>query len=263
MTADEYREFCADAQAIALDGYRYERQKLPETGRESLMDYVVDFRNGSRSFIVIETPLDTLEMANPDSFIWSVSRWSGDWKASVSVGEALTLRDALAAAERLPVPRKDRFGDGFTDEYVGWFKMALAFVAEPDRLDKMEAVAKETGMYGRLFEEGFRLADNGTGEFDDEGVHFRKKAPEGGSHWRIGGLDAKRILPHPTNEIWYVEHVENATGRRIGISNLSLLECMRYPTLPAPLAEQNDGVVWFGSWEEFESAEDRTICPAI
>lgn len=259
MTADEYREFCADAQAIALDGYRYERRKLPDTGRECLIDY----STGDRTFIVIETPLDTLDMANPESFIWSVSRWSGDWKAVVSVGEPLALRDALEAVERLPAPRKDRFGDGFTDHYVGWFKLAMADVADPDRLGKIEAVARETGLYDRLFDTGFRIAENGYGEFDDEGVHFRKNAPDGCSHWRIGGLDAKRLLLHPSTDLWYVEHVENATGRRIGLSSFALSECMRYETLPAPVADQQDGVVWFASWEEFEAAEDRTLSPAL
>jgi hypothetical protein len=259
MTADEYREFCADAQAIALDGYRYERRRLPDTGRESLIDY----DTGERTFIVVDTPLDTLEMANPDSFIWSVSRWSGDWKAVVCVDEALTLRDALEAAARLPQPRKDRFGDGFVDQHASWFKLAMSEVSEADRIDKIEAVARETGMYSRLFADGFRVDDNGNGEYDEPGLHFRKDSPDGDAHWRIGTIHPKLGFAHPFHEIWYVEHVDDRTGHRIGVSNLPLGECMRYETVPAPSADQKDPVVWFGSWNEFDTTEDKSVSPGF
>jgi hypothetical protein len=259
MTTDEYRELCAEAQAIALDGYHYIRGTLPETGREVLLDY----NELEKTYLVVETPLDTLEMANPNNFIWSVSRWSGDWKAVVSVDEALNLDDALVAADLLPKPRKDRFGDGFSDEHLGWFKLAMADVADAAEPSKIELVACETGMYAQLFEDGFHVALNGTSQYDDEGIHFRKAAPDGESHWRVGCLDAKRGFVHPSNDLWYVERVDNETGRRIGISNLSLDECMRYEAIPTPSPDQNDPVAWFMSWDKFDVAEDKSVAPGI
>lgn len=262
MNAKEYREFCAEAQAIALQGYHgYSRRKLPENGREVLMSYdTLD-----KTFLVIETAFETLEHANPDAYIWGVSRWSGDWKASVTVGEKLQLRHALEAAGRVPKPRKDRFGDGFSDYHQSWFSMALADAADAEAPSKIDAVARECGMYDRIYSEGFAVQDNGEGpgEFDDPGVHFRKAAEDGSSHWRIGSIEQKIVFPHPSFPHWYVERVDDTSGYRVGVYNLTLDAALLYEAVPAPSPDQEYPVSSFVSWEEFENAEDKSAAPDI
>lgn len=187
MNAKEYREFCAEAQAIALQGYHgYSRRKLPENGREVLMSYdTLD-----KTFLVIETAFETLEHANPDAYIWGVSRWSGDWKASVTVGEKLQLRHALEAAGRVPKPRKDRFGDGFSDYHQSWFSMALADVADAEAPSKIDANGwiHPPRPCGNELQARFAVQDNGEGPGEFDG---------------IGSIEQKIVFPHPSFPHWY------------------------------------------------------------
>lgn len=258
MRADEYKDFCAEAQALALEGQRYKRIVLRDAGREVLADYSA----ADQAFTVIETALGTIDAADPRMPIWIASRWSFDWKANVTVHEALPLREAIEAAKLVPVPRKDRSGRSLTENYASWFKLALSGIVNPDDPEVIDTVARETGLYDDLFDDGFHIADNGCGEFDHEGVHFHKPNPEGGSHWRIGTFDVRRGLTHPSQGLWYAEHVDDS-GRRVCVANLHLKDCLKYERIDRPSADQQDGVVCFDSWEHYEETEDRSFAPSF